>query len=179
MQAGQEKLKQFEEAPPEVQKAFLAKLRKRVDWEHELSRFQEEVDNEDAPPTIELRQGEPATVAWSPAWRKRAFRYRRQHEGSWDPEEATFEAQKDRLLEILAEDYVEALTGEEVGRNHKICCPLHDERTPSFSVRATTWHCFGCGKHGRIYDLASELWSLPLQGRSFKEIHERLLEIYP
>lgn len=168
---------QFEAAPTEIQKAFLAKLRKRVDWGHDVSRFHEEVGNPEAALPVPLR-AKPPKPEWNAPWRRRALKYRR-GESAVGSVEATFESQKDRLLEIPAEDYVEALTGEEIGRNHKICCPLHDERTPSFSVRATTWHCFGCDKGGRIYDLASALWALPLQGRSFKEIHERLLEIYP
>jgi DNA primase len=27
-------------------------------------------------------------------------------------------------------------------------CPFHDERTPSFTVYADNYHCFGCGAHG-------------------------------
>ena len=36
------------------------------------------------------------------------------------------------------------------GREHKACCPFHDERSPSFTVSATKqfYHCFGCGVHG-------------------------------
>jgi hypothetical protein len=39
-------------------------------------------------------------------------------------------------------------------------CPIHDERTPSFTVYADRerWHCFGaCGRGGDVIDLAREL----------------------
>lgn len=36
------------------------------------------------------------------------------------------------------------------GKEHKACCPFHDEKTPSFTVSADKqfYHCFGCGAHG-------------------------------
>jgi DNA primase len=34
------------------------------------------------------------------------------------------------------------------GREHKGCCPFHDEKTPSFYVYDDHFHCFGCGEHG-------------------------------
>lgn len=36
------------------------------------------------------------------------------------------------------------------GTNHKGLCPFHEERTPSFTVRADEgyFHCFGCGEGG-------------------------------
>ena len=38
------------------------------------------------------------------------------------------------------------------GREHKGCCPFHNEKTPSFTVNDTKgfFHCFGCGAHGDI-----------------------------
>jgi hypothetical protein len=33
-----------------------------------------------------------------------------------------------------------------------ICCPFHKEKTPSMKIYADSFHCFGCGKHGDIFD---------------------------
>ncbi len=40
----------------------------------------------------------------------------------------------------------------------KICCPFHEEDTPSFSVDESMgrFHCFGCGKSGSITELLNE-----------------------
>lgn len=40
------------------------------------------------------------------------------------------------------------------GRDHKACCPFHDEKSPSFTVSQTKqfYHCFGCGAHGNVLD---------------------------
>lgn len=39
------------------------------------------------------------------------------------------------------------------------CCPLHDEKTPSFNinVQKQLWHCFGCDKGGDVFDLVMAL----------------------
>lgn len=36
------------------------------------------------------------------------------------------------------------------------CCPFHNEKTPSFKVYAEHYHCFGCGKHGDVFDFVME-----------------------
>ncbi len=99
----------------------------------------------------------------------------------------------DPLLSIAPADYVRVLTGREPGRDHKIACPLHTEKTPSFHVYSTAelgWACFGCptptGKPlgGDIYTLASLLWltgqsrDVPLRGRQFIEVRRRLMAIF-
>lgn len=54
-------------------------------------------------------------------------------------------------------DYASELTElKKAGATFKGCCPLHHEKTPSFSVFPSDqhFHCFGCGKHGSVIDLA-------------------------
>lgn len=51
-----------------------------------------------------------------------------------------------------------ALVGERVpvkqrGRDFWCCCPLHNEKTPSFKIDPALqlWHCFGCGEGGDVF----------------------------
>lgn len=39
------------------------------------------------------------------------------------------------------------------GRDFWCCCPLHNEKTPSFKIDPATqlWHCFGCGEGGDVF----------------------------
>jgi DNA primase len=34
-----------------------------------------------------------------------------------------------------------------------LVCPLHDDGTPSFRIFDRGWRCFGCDRHGGIFDL--------------------------
>lgn len=44
------------------------------------------------------------------------------------------------------------------GAHYQCCCPLHNEKTPSFMVDSAkgTWHCYGCQKHGNAIDFIME-----------------------
>jgi hypothetical protein len=90
------------------------------------------------------------------------------------PPRAEFAAGEDALLTIPPAVYVVALTGRQVGRDGKVCCPFHDDKTPSMHVYETPEkgvHCFGCGRgSGTIYDFASELSGIGTRGADFKRL---------
>lgn len=52
--------------------------------------------------------------------------------------------------DINIKELIERETGERFNRNNKMCCHLHNEKTPSFSIEKdlNIWKCFGCGKGG-------------------------------
>lgn len=59
------------------------------------------------------------------------------------------------LDELRRRTTLSALIGRSVkvtraGREHKACCPFHNEKTPSFTINDARgfYHCFGCGAHG-------------------------------
>ena len=62
------------------------------------------------------------------------------------------------IVEII-EHYVPL---KRAGREHKACCPFHDERTPSFTVVPDKqfYHCFGCGAHGTAIGFLMEYANL-------------------
>lgn len=83
----------------------------------------------------------------------------------------------DVLLTIEPRVYVAALTGQEVSREGKVRCPLHEDRTPSLHVYPEPergWYCYGCEHGGTIYDLAAALWRIEPRGEGFHELRRRL-----
>jgi DNA primase len=72
------------------------------------------------------------------------------------------------LDELRARTHLSALIGRSVkltkaGREHKGCCPFHDEKTPSFYVNDEKgfYHCFGCSAHGDAIRFLTEARGLP------------------
>lgn len=59
------------------------------------------------------------------------------------------------------------------GQNYWGCCPFHNEKTPSFSVREDKgfYHCFGCGKHGDIISFTMEMEHVDFMA-AIKELSE-------
>ena len=50
--------------------------------------------------------------------------------------------------------------GLEVNRGNMICCPFHDDRTPSMKLNEDYFYCFGCGATGDVIDLVARLFNL-------------------
>jgi len=55
----------------------------------------------------------------------------------------------------VVDEYVPLKKG---GKDHKACCPFHNEKTPSFTVSADKqfYHCFGCAAHGSAISFLME-----------------------
>ena len=57
----------------------------------------------------------------------------------------------DLLQRVDIVEVIDARVGlKKAGRNHKACCPFHEEKTPSFNVNPERgfYKCFGCGVAG-------------------------------
>lgn len=48
--------------------------------------------------------------------------------------------------------------GKTVGFRSYMCCPFHEEKSPSFCIylKSNTYHCFGCAKNGNPIDFLME-----------------------
>lgn len=59
------------------------------------------------------------------------------------------------------------------GRDFWCCCPLHEEKTPSFKIDPNTqlWHCFGCGEGGDVFGFL-----MKTEGMTFPEAVRFLAE---
>lgn len=73
-----------------------------------------------------------------------------------------------QVKNISIDDYLQAsyrLSGNVSGKNIFFLCPIHKEKSPSFSVydNGRKWHCFGaCSKGGDIIDLVREIDKLDI-----------------
>ncbi|WP_315760367.1 DNA primase [Sphingomonas sp. Y38-1Y] len=72
------------------------------------------------------------------------------------------------LDELRARTTLSALVGRTVklqraGREHRACCPFHNEKSPSFYVNDEKgfYHCFGCGAHGDAIRWLTDNQGLP------------------
>ena len=50
--------------------------------------------------------------------------------------------------------------GLEVNRGNMVCCPFHNDRTPSMKLNDDYFYCFGCGATGDVIDLVAKLFNL-------------------
>ncbi|MGL5839458.1 MAG: DNA primase [Sphingorhabdus sp.] len=82
------------------------------------------------------------------------------------------------LDELRARTTLSALIGRSMkltkaGREHKGCCPFHNEKTPSFYVNDEKgfYHCFGCSAHGDAIR-----WMTDQRGLSFMDAVKELAD---
>ena len=50
--------------------------------------------------------------------------------------------------------------GLEVNRGNMVCCPFHNDRTPSMKLNEDYFYCFGCGATGDVIDFVARLFNL-------------------
>lgn len=50
--------------------------------------------------------------------------------------------------------------GYEPNRAKFICCPFHNEKTPSMKIYEKDYHCFGCNQHGDTISFVQKLFGL-------------------
>ena len=81
--------------------------------------------------------------------------------------------QKVREANDLVEVIGERTPVKQRGRDFWCCCPLHNEKTPSFKIDPALqlWHCFGCGEGGDVFGFIMKTEDL-----SFPEAVRRLAE---
>ena len=53
-----------------------------------------------------------------------------------------------------------ALYGLPVTPNGMVCCPFHEDHTPSMKLNDAYYYCFGCGATGDVIDLTACLFDL-------------------
>ena len=66
----------------------------------------------------------------------------------------------DQLKSNLTPRCVTERYGPPIHRGDMICCPFHDDRTPSMKLYDDHFYCFGCQKSGDVIDLAAQLLRL-------------------
>ena len=66
----------------------------------------------------------------------------------------------EEISNIDLKAFIEDETSFKFDRNNKICCPLHGEKTPSFTVKKYSdkyrFYCYRYGRHGDIIDFIKE-----------------------
>ena len=50
--------------------------------------------------------------------------------------------------------------GLPVRQGNMICCPFHNDRTPSMKLNEDYFYCFGCGAHGDAIEFTSKLFGI-------------------
>lgn len=63
---------------------------------------------------------------------------------------------KERIdLKHIVEGY--GINLRKAGKSWLALCPFHNEKSPSFSVSEKFFYCFGCQKHGDVFNFVQEI----------------------
>ena len=68
--------------------------------------------------------------------------------------------------------------GYEPNRAKFICCPFHNEKTPSMKVYEKSYHCFGCGANGDVISFVKQLFDLSFSETLKKIDNDFCLNLY-
>ena len=66
----------------------------------------------------------------------------------------------EQIKNQLTPKHVTERYGTSIHRGDMICCPFHDDKTPSMKLYDDHFYCFGCQKSGDVVDLAAQLLGL-------------------
>lgn len=76
---------------------------------------------------------------------------------------------KEEVRNCYSMKEVLAMYGLYENRSHFINCPFHNEKTASMMIYKDSFHCFGCGATGDIFDFVMKMDNV-----SFKEAFQSL-----
>ena len=65
--------------------------------------------------------------------------------------------QQYRMIDVLNKYAIK------VNRGGFICCPFHNEKTPSMKIYERNFYCFGCGVHGDVLDFEQKYNNMDFQ----------------
>ena len=90
-------------------------------------------------------------------------------------ENPTIDSAHQALKTLDARVWIPRLTGVELVLDDRMCCPFHEERTPSLKAYPNgSWYCYGCHRGGRIFDFAALLEGRDTRGSAFIELRADL-----
>lgn len=69
---------------------------------------------------------------------------------------------------VSIRDFCES-NGIHINQRGFACCAVHTEKTPSMMIQGDHFHCFGCGAHGDVIDLACGVWNCD-KAQAIKEL---------
>ena len=90
-------------------------------------------------------------------------------------ENPTIDSAHQALRTLDAREWMPRLTGVELVQDDRMCCPFHEERTPSLKAYPNgSWYCYGCHQGGSIFDFAAKLEGRDTRGAAFVELRADL-----